>query len=149
MPRSGRTTGRIDLVSHQAAGAGSATTMTGNFSVTVNKEPQNITFQPDAAVYPTLIVNASNARQITIESFDAKKTMADWPDGPATIIAKIADAKNASGSAGSGQITYTLVNAIKQPSMANHAVATPGTSSISYVGYSADGTTDPLTITEE
>lgn len=146
--RSGRYVGRINTLTVTPNG-GTTVAYEGLVKVHVTGNEQNQPFQTDASLYPNLIVRVGASRGLAFEGHDVSKFLRTLPPGPATIVAKISDAVNAPGSAGSGQITYTLVNAMRGELSAEHKVAGADSATVSYTGYHPDGVTDPLTITEE
>lgn len=148
MARTGKYTGLINTVTYTPSG-GSPTTFTGITGCEVVLSDQLVPFTGDASVFPTLMASVMGSRGLKLTGYDVSKMLRQLPKGPGTLVVKVSDAVNAPGSSGSGQITYTLVNAMRQDSPGTHQNQQPNTASVTYMGYSADGTTDPLTIAEE
>ena len=99
----------------------------------------------DAKLYPTLIVNVENSRTITIVGGDVSKLLQLGADTVFTVVLILNDAKNGSGS---GALTVTLVDATIAEDSHSGQNNEFGQSSVTFVAYSTDGTTDPLTVSE-
>lgn len=93
--------------------------------------------------YPTLVANLSNQPKCSVTSADAAVLMGI---ATGTIADFTATHKDAIGATG-GSIIYTFVNACAENTQTSGSHGQFGSATISFVGYSADGTTNPLSFT--
>lgn len=102
-------------------------------------------WRSDGNKYATLIVDATGEVGATIIGGDCFK-LATLPRGAAcTIVAILNDAKNKTGS---GASTFTLVNAVVQDTPTSGVTNKFAGGSASFMSYSADGSTIPLSIAQ-
>lgn len=147
MSRTGKYTGLVSSLTWTPP-VGSPVTFTGVIGVKPIINDQLVEFTGDAATFATLLARVKGSRGIQLSGNDVSKFLRSFPSGPGTVAVTIADAVNTAGGAGSGALTYTLVNAMRQEASANHQNQSADSASVTYMGYSSDGSTDPLTIAE-
>lgn len=112
-------------------------------NVTFTQGGQVATYSGDGDKFPTVAVNLMNAPRATVTSSDPAALMAIAPGTTGAFTATHNDAKGAVG----GAIVYTLANAVAENVDTSGAHASFGTASLSLIGVSADGTTNPLSFT--
>jgi hypothetical protein len=102
-----------------------------------------IPYLGDGDRYPTTIVNATNHPRCTIRTGDVA-TIGAWAPGTVGVVtATHNDAMLAAG----GNVVYVLVNAVVENSSDGGAHAQYGEAPISFLAYSSDGVTSPLSFT--
>jgi hypothetical protein len=143
MARTGKYTGLISTVSWTPNG-GTLVSITGNIGAKPTINNQLIEFTGDAATFATLLANVKGTRGLQLSGYDVSKLM-KLSTGPGTLVVTVNDAVNGTGT---GAITYTLSNAVKQDASGTHQNQSADSATLSFVAYSSDGTTDPLVITE-
>jgi hypothetical protein len=109
----------------------------------VNRSFELTSWKADADVFAKLGISRNQGRTITVHSGAGNLLALVVPNAPGTLVCVLNDLINGTGS---GAMTYTLTNAIigSNPFADQHN--TPGGGSLTFVGYAADGLTDPLTI---
>lgn len=120
-------------------------TITGVTTCSFGKGGQLIKFAGDGDIVPSLIVLASLEPHASVTSADVYALNNTCTTGVgATLVATLADAKNATG----GNLTFTMTNAVVEnvDSSAQHAQF--GTATVNFQSYSSDGATNPLTFAE-
>jgi len=131
-----------------------AFTPTGGSALSINLV-ESIDFDPggqllphssDAARYPVAMVNHMNNPKATVHTANVAKINTLSPGSRGTFQAVLNDALNGD-VVGSGAIKYVLNNAVVQnnPSHAQHQQY--GKGSVTYLAYSSDGVTSPLSAT--
>ncbi len=148
LERTGKYSGLISSVTFQLNSGGSPITWTGITAVKVMVNDQLLPYTGDAAVFATLLASVLGTRGLQLTSYDVSQLLRTVPAGPGTLTVVVEDAFNTAGGAGSGQVTYVLINACRQELGGNHANQSQDSAGVTFNGYSDDGTTDPLTITE-
>lgn len=121
-------------------------TLTEITNVEILNNDQYETFKGDGNIFNTVMVLANGVRGIRITGGDIGTQCVTIPrNTPCTVVCVLHDAVNGSGS---GALTFTLSNAMKQG-------ASPGgpqnkilTDVVEFMAYSSDGTTDPLSISQ-
>ncbi len=114
-------------------------------SLAVLDEDQLEMWQADGNKFATVVVAASGTRGVTISGGDIFR-LSTIPSGVAcTITAKLYDSIN---GAGPGCLNLTLVNAVRGATPAGGESNKFATGSVTFMAYSPDGNTDPLTITQ-
>jgi hypothetical protein len=101
-------------------------------------------FSGDGDRYPTLIINDFNEPTITVHTADLSALRQCSVGAVGTIQATLMDARNGTGT---GAITYVMTNAVVATNPLKGGHRQFGESTITFHGYSADGTTNPLTST--
>lgn len=126
-----------------AASGGGNTTLTKITSVDIDPGGSLITFSGDNDRYPTTVVNAMNNPRASLRGGDIATYQGLAIGTAGTLSVTHADAKAAT----SGAIVYTLANAVVEnnPSSAPHG--TFGAGSLSFVLFSSDGSTSPISFT--
>jgi hypothetical protein len=126
-------------------GGGSASTYSEIMAVKVMRGSKQLAAYGDAKLFPTLIINVEETRSITLAGGDVSK-MLQLPRGVVyTVAIVLNDAKNGNGS---GALTITMVDAVIESDEHSAANNDFGGSTVTFNAYSADGSTDPLTVAE-
>ena len=130
-----------------AANVGGTPTTIGEVTeVRVMDTDQLEQWQADGHKFPTVTVAASGQRGVTVSGGDAYK-LRTLPKGtPFVFTAKLYDAYN---GAGEGCILLALNGAVVQDASFGGASNKFAAGSVVLLGTSADGTTDPLVITQQ
>jgi hypothetical protein len=124
---------------------GSLVNLTGVMDVQTSNVEGLEPWQADGHLFPTLMIRATAARSVTIMGGDVATMMA-VPRGTAcTVVAILDDAVN---GAGSGALTHTWLNAVVADVPASGPSNKFAGGTITFVCYSSDGTTDPLTVAQ-
>ena len=100
-------------------------------------------FMGDDDRYPTLVANLSNQPKGSITSADTATLMGI---ATGTIADFTATHKDAIGATG-GAIVYTFVNACAENTQTSGNHGAFGSATFTFVGYSVDGQTNPLSFT--
>ena len=124
-------------VSHGAVGITRVTNMTFSQGGTL------ATFSGDTDRFPVVIANLMNNPRSSVTTADAGIVMCIAPGTVASLSATHKDAKLAS----SGDILYVLANAVAENADTSGAHTAFGTATQTYLAYSSDGTTNPLSFT--
>lgn len=112
-------------------------------SVTFDRGGSIQTFSGDDDVFPTLVANLSNNPKASVTSADAATIMSISPGTIADFKATHEDAIGAVG----GAINYTMTNACVENVQTSGSHGGFGTATASFVGYSSDGATNPISFT--
>ena len=120
---------------------GSATTITGVTSVTIDSGGSLARFSGDGDRFVTTMVNDFNEPTVTINSADLSALRANPVGAVGTLSATHNDAKN---GVGVGAITYTLANAVVSACQVHGAHRQFGQGSMTLGAFSSDGVTNPL-----
>jgi hypothetical protein len=102
-------------------------------------------WQSDGNPFPTLMVASTASRGVTFKGGDLAKLRGVPRNTPCTIGWTINDAVNGTGS---GALVHTLVNAVRADSSKGVVTNKFGMGSATFAAFSADGTTDPLTVVQ-
>jgi cyanophycinase-like exopeptidase len=102
-------------------------------------------WQSDGNKFATVVVAATGARGMTLTGGDLFKLATMPRNTPCTIVAVLRDAINGTGS---GAITHTLVNAVMAGAPRGGATNKFAMGSVTFMAFSPDGSTDPLTLTQ-
>ncbi len=124
---------------------GSPVTITRVTDVKVNRDASAETFKGDLAKFTQAIAVPMQKRTITVTSADIAALMAIPQGADGGFSVKLADSKNGI-AAGGGGVTITLTSCVVMDNTANGQHAKFGSAQITFEGYSADGSTDPLTV---
>jgi hypothetical protein len=100
-------------------------------------------WQADGHKFPTLLIAATGSRGMTIVGGSVNKLAAIPRNTPCTVVAILNDAVN---GAGAGAITHTLVNAVLADAGRSGPSNKFAGGTATFVAFSPDGITDPLTI---
>jgi hypothetical protein len=100
-------------------------------------------FAADGDHYPTVIVSLLNKPGATVTSSDTAALMGLSPGTVASFSATHKDAKGATG----GDIVYVMANAVVENVDTSGSHGQFGTATMSLLGYSSDGVTNPLSFT--
>jgi hypothetical protein len=120
---------------------GSATTITGVTSVTIDSGGSLAKFSGDGDRYVTTMVNDFNEPTVTIHSADLSALRANPVGTVGTFTAIHNDAKN---GVGTGAVTYTLANAVVAACQLQGAHRQFGQGSLTLGAFSGDGVTNPI-----
>lgn len=120
---------------------GPATTITGVTSVTIESGGSLVKFSGDGDRYPTIVANDFNEPSMTIQSADLAALRANPVGTIGTLAATHNDARS---GVGSGAITYTLANAVVAECEVGGAHRQFGQGKVTFVAFSTDGVTNPL-----
>lgn len=120
---------------------GTATTITGVSSVSIDTGGSLLRFSGDGDRYSTTVVNDYNEPLVTVHSADLAAIRANPVGTVGTFTATHNDAKNGSGT---GAISYTLANAIIASNPVQGAHRQFGQGTLTITAYSSDGITNPL-----
>lgn len=115
----------------------------------------NVSIDPGAQVqtlsagndrFPTLAVNTMNRPKVSVESSDTAALMGLVPGTSATFTARHRSANSSPSNTNNqnGDITYTMVNAVVENPQTGGGHNSWGTASVTLVGLSSDGYTNPL-----
>ena len=123
--------------------SGTAVTYTGVTSVSFDPGGSLAKFSADGDRYNTTVINDFNEPTATVQCADLAAIRA-YPIGTVgTLVAIHNDARNGTGS---GSMTYTLSNAVISAGPTSGAHKAFGQGSITFVAYSVDGVTNPLSV---
>lgn len=100
-------------------------------------------FAGDTDKYDTVIVNLMNKPTASITSGDIATLMGIAPGTTGILTATHKDAKLAT----SGDIVYSLANAVAENATANGPFGNFGSATLTFRSFSNDGTTNPLSFT--
>lgn len=117
--------------------------LTGITNVTFDQGAQVQTLSADDDRFETLAVLTKSKPMATVEMVDPAAAMAISGGTAADFTATHKDAKGATG----GDIIYVLANAVAESAKTSGQHGSFGTASLSFVGISADGQTNPLSFT--
>jgi hypothetical protein len=120
-----------------------ATAITRVTSVNFSQGGTLIEYAGDNDKFSTVIVNGVGKPTASVTSADAAVLMGIASGTTATLTATHKDAKLASG----GDILYSLVNAVAQNATTTGAFNQFGSATLSFMAYSSDGSTNPLSFT--
>lgn len=120
---------------------GTAVTLTGVTSVSIDAGGSVAKFAGDGDRYNTTIVNDFNDPAITVQCADLAALNQLAPGTAGTFTATHNDARN---GVSTGAITYTLANAVVVTSGRSGAHKAFGQGTLTLCAGSADGTTNPL-----
>lgn len=101
------------------------------------------TYSGDNNRFPVLVANLMNNPKASVTTADAAVVMGIATGTIADLSATHKDAIGATG----GDILYVLTNACAENTQTSGNHAAFGSASISFVGFSADGDTNPLSFT--
>jgi hypothetical protein len=101
------------------------------------------TYSADGDHYPTVVVNLINKPRASVTSSDTATLMGIAPGTTATFSATHKDAKGATG----GDILYVMANSVVENVETTGAHAQFGSATMTLLGYSSDGATNPLSFT--
>ena len=121
--------------------AGTATTLTGVTSVSIDSGGSLAKFAGDGDRFATTMVNDFNEPVVTIHSADLGAIRANPVGTVGTLSATHNDAKNGIGA---GAITYTLTNAVVASCQVQGAHRQFGQGSLTFGAFSSDGITNPI-----
>lgn len=102
-----------------------------------------LTFAGDNDRYPTTIVCAMSNPKVTITSADIGTLQGISPGTTGTIAATHLDATGATG----GDIVYAISNAVCENTPGSGSFGAWGQGTISFLCFSADGATSPISFT--
>lgn len=122
-------------------GAGSATSFTEVVSISCDFGSDKQSWSADADTFAKLIVTRMNRRVVTLTCGAVNQLMNVVKNSPGSLVFILNDALNVLGT---GAITFTLANCIpiETPLSGSHNQFGGGT--ITFEGYAANGTSDPL-----
>ncbi len=120
---------------------GTATTITGVTSVTIDSGGSLARFSGDGDRYVTTMVNDFNEPLVTIHSADLASIRANPVGTVGTFSATHNDAKN---GVGTGAVTYTLANAVISACQVSGAHRQFGQGTLTLTAFSSDGITNPI-----
>lgn len=120
-----------------------STSITKVTAVTFSQGGALQAFAGDNDRYDTVVVNLMNKPTASVTSGDIGTLMGIAPGTTGTLAATHKDAKLAS----SGDIVYALANAVAQNATANGPFGNFGSATLTFMSYSSDGTTNPLSFT--
>lgn len=112
-------------------------------NVTFSQGGTLLDFSGDTDQFSTVIVKGVAKPTATVTTADAAVVMGIAPGTTATLTATHKDAAAASG----GDILYSLANAVAQNATTSGAHNAFGTASQTFMAYSSDGSTNPLSFT--
>ena len=121
--------------------AGTATTITGVTSVSIDAGGSLAKFAGDGDRFVTTMVNDFNEPSMTIHSADLASLRANPVGTIGTLTATHNDAQN---GVGAGAITYTLANAVVAACQVHGAHRQFGQGSVTFAAFSSDGVTNPI-----
>jgi hypothetical protein len=121
--------------------SGSATTITGVTSVSIDSGGSLAKFSGDGDRYVTTMVNDFNEPVVTIHSADLASLLANPVGTVGTFTATNNDALNGLGS---GAVTYTIANAVVAACHVQGAHRQFGQGSLTITAFSSDGVTNPI-----
>jgi hypothetical protein len=98
-------------------------------------------FHGDARSFARVIVNAEKTRSLTISGGNVAQLLAIPDDTPCTITATLQDAKNGTGT---GAITITLVNAVRESFKGKGPNNKFAGGSVTFNAFGNAGDVDPL-----
>jgi hypothetical protein len=119
--------------------------LTGILNVELDASSRQEMFYGDNRKHSRLIVNTEKNRSVTISGGDVYRLMQIPDDTVVTVTATLNDAQNLTGT---GAITFTLVNAVRQqvaPTGPNNRFAVAG---VTYVAFGNSSDVDPLSFTQ-
>ena len=106
-----------------------------------------VQFKGDGNIYATVMALANSTRGVRITSADLGRLSVTIPHNtPCTVTVICHDVVN---GAGDGALTFVLANALKQTIAPGGAQNVILTDTVTFMSYSSDGTTSPLTISED
>jgi hypothetical protein len=120
---------------------GTATTITGVTSVSIDAGGSLARFAGDGDRYVTTMVNDFNEPTMTIHSADLGALRANPVGTIGTLSATHNDAQN---GVGTGAITYTLANAVVAACQVSGAHRQFGQGTVTFGAFSSDGITNPI-----
>ena len=120
---------------------GTAMTITGVTSVTIDTGGSLAKFSGDGDRYATTVINDFNEPVVTIHSADLSALRANPVGTVGTLTATHNDAKNGIGT---GAVTYTLANAVVAACQVQGAHRQFGQGSVTFHAFSTDGITNPI-----
>ena len=123
---------------------GSATSITGVTSLTIEAGGSLAKFAGDGDRYNTTIVNDMNDPVVTIQAADLAAIRANPVGTVGTLTATLGDARNGTGT---GAVTYTLANAVIASNTVRGAHRQFGLGTLVVNAFSGDGVTNPLSTT--
>ena len=100
-------------------------------------------YSADGDHYPTVVVNLMNKPRAAVVSADTATLMGVAPGTSATFSATHKDAKGATG----GDILYVMANSVVENVETSGSHGQFGSATMSLVGCSIDGSTNPLSFT--
>jgi hypothetical protein len=121
--------------------SGTATTITGVTSVSIDSGGSLARFSGDGDRYVTTMVNDFNEPVMTIHSADLSSLRANPVGTVGTLSATHNDAQN---GVGNGAVTYTLANAVVAACQVQGAHRQFGQGSVTFAAFSSDGVTNPI-----
>ena len=121
--------------------SGTATTITGVTSVTIDSGGSLAKFAADGDRFATTVVNDFNDPTMTIHSADLSALRANPVGTVGTLTATHNDAKNGMGA---GAVTYTLANAVVASCQVQGTHRQFGQGSVTFAAFSSDGVTNPI-----
>lgn len=120
-----------------------STSITRVSTVSFSQGGTLIEYAGDTDKFSTVIVAGVGKPTASITTSDPAVVMGIASGTTATVTATHKDAKLASG----GDILYSLANAVAQNATTNGAFNQPGTGTITFMAFSSDGSTNPLSFT--
>ena len=121
---------------------GGSVTVLEIIDIAVDAVSPSVRFKGDVDKFASLIRTPEKSRKIRITSAAINLLKVIPEDTPCTIVAVLDDLANETGT---GAITMTLVNAVRNAFHFSGRNNTPAQGYVDFEAYSADGT-DPLTI---
>lgn len=112
--------------------------------IDIGKDGEVKRWSADAAIFAKALVVKNKKRSLTIKGGAINKLASIPEDTPCVVTAVLNDLYN---GAGSGAITAVLNNAICTSNPFRGKNNDFGTGDLTFEAYSADGVTDPLTLT--
>ncbi len=100
-----------------------------------------ISFSGDGDIFPTVVVNNMNDPHASFTTGDIGTLFGFVPGTTSTLLATLGDAKLATG----GAINFSMINAVFETSEVSDSHAQYGVGNASWLAYSNDGLTNPLT----
>jgi hypothetical protein len=118
-------------------------TITGVTDCKIDRKATKQAFKGDGDLYDTTVVTKKKERMVTITSGNQAALDSIPEDTSGTLVFILNDAKN---GVGTGARTYTMVGAIRvDDASVTGKHENFSTGSVTFMGVSVDGTTDPLT----
>ncbi|QEH38645.1 hypothetical protein OJF2_72510 [Aquisphaera giovannonii] len=131
------------LQANWAAVSHGSTSITRVTNVSFSQGGSLSSFSADGDHYPTVIVSLQNKPSATVTSSDTAALMGLAPGTVASFSATHKDAKGATG----GDVVYVMANAVVENVDTSGSHGQFGTATLSLLGYSSDGVTNPLSFT--
>lgn len=125
---------------------GSLTAIDKVTSVRVNHDVNIETFKGDLAKFVQAVAATNQMREITVTTGNAKTVETIVQGAVGSFTATLADAYNGTTAGGGAQV-LALTNCIVSRKDVSGDHSRFASATITFMGYAADGETDPLTIT--